>query len=204
MKSKDLLSVLCLCAIVFCSGCKDKDPNGVRDARHTDTLAVVMSNTPENIIERGRYLTLIGGCADCHSPKKMTEMGPVLDIDKYMMGYPADRPLPKFKKADIPSGWIMMTLDETATIGPWGISYGANLTPDATGLGNWTYENFKTALIEGKYKGDETARTLMPPMPWQSIGQMKDDDMRAVFAYLQTLKPIENVVPRYTPLIEVK
>ena len=36
---------------------------------------------------------------------------------------------------------------------------------------------------------------LLPPMPWQNYRQMTDDDLRAVFAYLGTLKPIENAVP---------
>lgn len=201
---KTFISCLRLCALVSCSSCTLNDPNEVKAAELSNEQAVAIANAPKDLTERGKYLTVMGGCADCHSPKKMSEMGPILDPDRYMMGYPADQLLPKFKKSDIPNGWIMMSMDQTATIGPWGISYAANLTPDATGIGNWSYENFKTALVKGKYMGQESARSLMPPMPWQNIGQMNDDDMRAMFAYLQSLKPIENLVPAYTPPTAMK
>jgi hypothetical protein len=32
-------------------------------------------------------------------------------------------------------------------------------------------------------------------MPWQTIGQMTDDDLKAMFAYLKSIKPIHNVIP---------
>ena len=36
---------------------------------------------------------------------------------------------------------------------------------------------------------------VLPPMPWPSYKQMTDDDLKAVFAYLQSVKPISNRVP---------
>lgn len=161
-------------------------------------------NSPYDIIERGEYLTRIIGCDHCHSPKKMTPQGPVLDMEKYMMGYPSDRPLPELNPADVvPGGWVFMTGDLTAAVGPWGITFASNLTPDPTGIGNWTFENFKLALVEGKFKGIETGRTILPPMPWQSLGTMEEEDMKAIFAYLKSLKPIENQVPGYIPPSEM-
>ena len=82
---------------------------------------------------------------------------------------------------------------------PWGTSFAGNLTPHETGIGNWSVEQFKRALKEGKYKGLENGRPLMPPMPWPALRNFTDEDLEAMFAYLQTLKPIDNVVPAYRP-----
>ncbi|NEN23897.1 diheme cytochrome c-553 [Cryomorpha ignava] len=166
----------------------------------SSNLQIAAVESPESVINRGEYLTKVIGCDHCHSPKKMTAQGPVIDIDKYMMGYPADRPLPEYDAANVaPGKWVLMNGDLTAAVGPWGITYASNLTPDPTGIGNWTFENFKLALTQGKYKGIESGRTIMPPMPWQSLGKMDETDMKAIFAYLKSLKPIENQVPAYTP-----
>jgi len=204
MRSKKLIPTFFLGAIVLCSSCALNNPNEGKAVNSENAETVSVANAPKDLIERGRYLVLVGGCAHCHSPKKMTEHGPEPDMDRFMMGYPADQPLPKYRQDEISNGWILMNGDLTATIGPWGITYAANLTPHETGIGNWSYDHFKRALVEGKYKGEETTRMLMPPMPWQDNGQMSDEDMRAMFAYLQSLKPIENVVPAYTPPTAMK
>src|SRR5690554_3191740 len=202
MKSNVFFLALSLCILIFGASCSVDNQNEVSAADTPDASTTTIPDAPLSFVERGGYLVLTSGCADCHSPKKMTEMGPVVDMDRYMMGFPADQPRPEFKQSDIPQGWILMNMDQTAAVGPWGVSYAANLTPDESGIGNWSYENFKRALVEGKYRGQETGRILMPPMPWQNIGQMKDEDMQAMFAYLQSLKPIENVVPAYTPPVQ--
>jgi hypothetical protein len=36
-------------------------------------------------------------------------------------------------------------------------------------------------------------------MPWQEFGQMKDEELKAIFAYLKTIKPVNNVVPPAAP-----
>lgn len=58
-----------------------------------------------------------------------------------------------------------------------------------------TIAQFFTSMRKGKLKGLETSRDLLPPMPWQSFKNVSDDDLRAIFAYLKSTKPIENVVP---------
>src|SRR4051812_42691724 len=45
-------------------------------------------------VERGRYLVNFGGCNDCHTPKKMTERGPVDDESRRLSGHPAEAKLP--------------------------------------------------------------------------------------------------------------
>jgi mono/diheme cytochrome c family protein len=81
---------------------------------------------------------------------------------------------------------------------PWGISFAANLTPDQqTGLGGWTAELFIKTMRTGKHFG--VARPLLPPMPWFSLAALSDRDLKAVFAYLKSIKPIRNQVPQPVP-----
>jgi hypothetical protein len=78
------------------------------------------------------------------------------------------------------------------------VSYAANLTSDEnTGIGIWTEEMFFRAMRTGKHMGQ--SRPIMPPMPWPGIGQMTDDDLRAIFAYLKSTPPVVNHVPDYQP-----
>ncbi|CAN5757469.1 c-type cytochrome [soil metagenome] len=149
----------------------------------------------EELVKRGNYLVTIAGCDDCHSPKKMGPMGPEIDMEHRLSGYPADRPFPKFDSNVVKKGIAMFNEDLTAAAGPWGVSFTANITSDATGIGNWTEGNFMTALRKGKFKGLEASRSLLPPMPWQNYAQMTDNDLKAIFAFLQSTKPVKNVAP---------
>jgi hypothetical protein len=105
--------------------------------------------------------------------------------------------------AEIQKGFTMFSPDFTAAIGVWGASFAGNLTSDATGIGNWTEANFLRAIRHGKLKGLENSRPLLPPMPWQVYANMKDEDLKAIFAYLKTTKPVENVVPGPKALSEL-
>lgn len=99
----------------------------------------------------------------------------------------------------IKEGFGMFYPDLTAAAGPWGISFAANLTPDQSGIGTWTEEQFKKALTQGKFKGIDGARTLLPPMPWFNYTVLKDEDASAIFAYLKSINPVVNVVPQPIP-----
>jgi hypothetical protein len=141
----------------------------------------------------------LGGCNDCHSPKVFTESGPVPDSKQLLSGSPGSAPLPK-----MPAGVIgrdqwgaLTTNDLTAWAGPWGVSFGVNLTPDATGLKAWTADTFIQAMRTGKHMG--TGRPILPPMPWPSLAKLPDEDLRAIFAYLQSLPPVANIVPAPIP-----
>jgi hypothetical protein len=137
------------------------------------------------------------GCNDCHTPKKMGPHGPEFDTDRTLSGHPADMPVAKFDTGTA-KNWILFNQILTNYVGPWGISYSANLTPDSTGIGSWTEEQFFKAIREGKYKGLDNTRPLLPPMPWQEYRKASDEDLKAVFAYLKSNKPIRNVVPTAT------
>jgi len=146
-------------------------------------------------VERGRYLVSYGGCNDCHSPKVFTPTGPVPDSTHLLAGHLGGPELPPVPGGLIgPNAWgAVTTNDLTAWVGPWGTSYAANLTPDSTGLGRWTADQFVATMRTGKHQG--TGRPIQPPMPWQYVGSLNDDDIRAIFAYLKTIPPVTNVVP---------
>ena len=153
-------------------------------------------------VKRGEYLVNFGGCNDCHSPKVMTPNGPAPDKARLLSGQPADSPLPPIPSGVVgpaPNQWAALTNgDLTAWVGPWGVSFAANLTPDkATGLGGWTAEQFIKTMRTGKHLG--VGRPILPPMPWYGLAGLSDADLKAIFAYLRTLKPIQNPVPSPIP-----
>jgi hypothetical protein len=48
--------------------------------------------------------------------------------------------------------------------------------------------------------GKVGARNIRPIMPWWFFGQMNDDDLKALFAYLHTLKPVHHRVDNSEPV----
>lgn len=197
---KVFFGVLALGLLMGLYSCKDAgSQENTSDESMIALEEITEPTTMENMEARGEYLVNIMGCADCHTPKKMTERGPVLDMDKYMMGYVGDQPLPPVPD-NVPIGpWVLFTGDLMAAVGPWGTSYAGNLTPDATGIGTWDLNQFTKAIREGKFKGIDESRPIMPPMPVEAYRFLNDEDVEAIFTYLKSLKPIENVVPGYQP-----
>ena len=184
--AKRLSAVFLMVSVIFLTTCRNNQKS---------VSSEVIEPTQEQFIQRGEYLVKIMGCNDCHSPKEIGPQGPVVITEVLLSGYPADRKLKKTNTDILKSGWVMLNEDFTAAAGMWGISFAANLTSDQTGIGNWTEENFKRALKEGKYKGIAVNRTLLPPMPWTNFTTINDEDIKAVFTYLKSSKPVKNVVP---------
>jgi hypothetical protein len=149
------------------------------------------------LVARGQYVVSTSGCNDCHSPKIFGPQGIHFDSTRLLSGHPASDPLPPVDmKALQPGYWMLFGPDLTSAVGPWGISYSANLTPDsATGIGAWDEASFIRALRTGKHMGQETGRPILPPMPWAEVAKMTDEDLKAIFAFLHTLKPVSNRVP---------
>jgi mono/diheme cytochrome c family protein len=145
-------------------------------------------------VARGEYLVTIGGCNDCHTPLRMGPRGPEPDTSRALSGHPQDVPMPAAPK--LPNGpWLWTgAATNTAFAGPWGVSYARNLTPDeVTGIGVWSEATFMKTIRTGKHWG--VGRPILPPMPWSNYAKMSDEDLRAVYAYLRTLKPVRNEVP---------
>lgn len=157
-------------------------------------LVAAASISPDSLVKHGQYLVSIMGCNDCHSPKLMGPNGLYPDPDRLLSGHPADMPLGKYDEATA-KNWILFNPVLTAIVGPWGVSYTANITSDSTGIGGWTEQQFFKAIREGKSKGLDNTRPLLPPMPWQEYANCKDEDLRAIFAYLKSTRPVKNVVP---------
>jgi len=147
----------------------------------------------------GKYLVNAIGCNDCHSPKIMTSIGPMPDTTKLLSGHPSTDKLPKFDwKLISEKQLLVFSSDLTACAGPWGISYTANLTPDAeTGIGGWTKDMFFSAIRTGKHLG--IGRPILPPMPWMEMKDLTNQDLESIYVYLKTLPPIKNKVPDPEP-----
>lgn len=161
------------------------------------------AKTKTELIERGQYLVTIGGCNDCHTPKIMTEHGVDIDPTRMLSGHIKEEQIPAFDSKGVSKGILQANMNLTAWQGPWGISYAANITPDKeSGIGNWTLEQFKMALRQGKSKGLAAARPLLPPMPWFNFAKMTDTDLEAMFAYLQSVPAVKNHVPAPQALAE--
>jgi mono/diheme cytochrome c family protein len=136
-------------------------------------------------VERGRYLVRITGCHDCHSPKVK---GMTPDLDRALSGRPGTTPLPSPTKEEVHA-----SPDLTAWTGPWGSSVASNLTPDpTTGIATrYNEASFLATMRSGK---KPNGTPIMPPMPSEVYQNMTDDDLKAIFAYLRTIKPIRNAV----------
>ena len=93
-----------------------------------------------------------------------------------------------------PGKWYLGSSDLTAWVGPWGISYAANLTPDSlTGTGTWSEELFIKIIRSGKFMGIDAGRPIMPPMPWQNVRQMTDEDLKKIALQILKSKPDQSI-----------
>lgn len=199
MKKSFLLSIMSLSIICFISCEKRIASNDAPvSVQNTENEAWDYGNF-ESEIAWGEHLVTILDCNVCHTPKKMTATGPVPDMDLMLSGSPAEGPGLDINRKEIESKGLTVTGDLTAWAGPWGISYAGNLTPHETGIGTWSEDQFFLAMREGKFKGLAESRTLLPPMPWDSFKHMTDDEIKAIFAYLKSIKPVSNMVPSAVP-----
>src|SRR5262245_30899535 len=123
--------------LLLVAGCQQPAP---APTQSTAPAPAASSSTP---VERGKYLVTVGGCNDCHTPKNLGPNGPEPDMSRELSGHPSTE-----KLAAIPAGLIapdkyltVVNNHLTAWVGPWGVSFAMNLTPDKeTGLGSWTQE----------------------------------------------------------------
>jgi mono/diheme cytochrome c family protein len=137
-------------------------------------------------IERGNYLVNhLGDCVGCHTPRTANGQS---DISLFLSGVPA-------KYAGIKEGPTQVA----GFPGPRGARfYAKNLTPDnETGLGKWSEEQFVKTFKTGiRFDGVKYA---LSPMEWNIYRNMKDEDVRAIYRYLRTTKPISNKPPANIP-----
>lgn len=139
--------------------------------------------TPDgsDLAARGQYLlTGVIACTDCHTPLNPETGEP--DFSKYFGG---GQPFE----------------------GPWGIVYGANITPHPeSGIGEWSSEDYYRAIASG-VRPDGRRLVLMP---WQDYATLTTTDLEAVVNFLQNgLEAVDNEIPApalnegFTEVIEI-
>ncbi|OJV14808.1 MAG: cytochrome C [Dyadobacter sp. 50-39] len=126
-----------------------------------------------NVIAYGKYLVNATGCVDCHSK---TDKGSVIAGTEFGGGM-------EFKS-------------------PGGVLISPNITMHRqTGIGNWTASDFvsrfKAFTAPGYVSPPVPESQPNTPMPWTMYAGMKESDLKAIYAYLKTVKSIENRVERY-------
>ncbi len=132
------------------------------------TIAASGQVRAETLLERGAYLVRgIVACGNCHTPKT-----------------PEGRLAPGMELA---GGFL---IEEEAVFK----AYAPNITPHAeTGIGGWTDAQIIGAIREGR-KPDGSI--IGPPMPIGLYRRISDRDVKAIVAYLRTVPPVKNIVPR--------
>ena len=82
-----------------------------------------------------------------------------------------------------------------AVASPFGSIWSTNITPDKeTGIGNWTLDQFRAAMIDGIAPG---GRHLYPAMTYDNFRFMSEGDLRALYDYLMTeVAPVRNDVQK--------
>ncbi len=128
-----------------------------------------------NKVAYGEYLVTAASCYSCHTKQKE---------DGTFIG-------PDF------AGGMEFTFEDGSTV------RAANLTPHASGIGNWTAAQFVQRFkffVDSNYVAQAVkAGDFQTVMPWNTYAGMTEEDLQAIFAYLQTIPPAENTVERFTP-----
>lgn len=156
--------------------------------------ATTTARAPADMVARGKYLVSTAGCHDCHTPFKLGPNGAEPDMSRMLSGHPESLVMPPAPTLP-PGPWLIMgAATNTAWSGPWGVSFTANLTPDAeTGLGQWTLRDFMSTIRTGRHMG--RGRAILPPMPIPVYNNFSDADLESIYRYLRTVPPLKNRVP---------
>lgn len=124
-----------------------------------------------DLVKYGEYMVTFSDCGTCHSP--LTPMGP--DQSKlFAGGYPFELSTNKVVSA--------------------------NITPDsATGIGTWDEQRFmnKFTLYRDEKEINHDPGQQNTIMPLSLYAGMKDGDIKAIYAYLKSVKPIKNQVEKF-------
>jgi mono/diheme cytochrome c family protein len=166
-----------LIVIVSLSACQNYNPMQDYDLKQPVTdhdVPVIPSQYAEADVMRGNYLAELLACGTCHTQGAL--------VGEPDPGYP-------FAGSSIGIAYTNPFENENP-----GVLYPANITPDEeTGIGSWSDE----AVIDAIRMGiDSHGNRMVPVMPWLSYSKIKDEDARALTAFLRSLKPVQHQVPR--------
>jgi mono/diheme cytochrome c family protein len=132
----------------------------------------------KDVVNYGKYLVTAASCVDCHT---RFEKGSLVAGTEFGGG----------REFPFPDGSLVIS---------------ANITPDPeTGIGKWDEQAF-VSLFRSRADSAVLNTKLNPGdfnsvMPWTMYGKMQEEDLKAIFAYLKTVKPINNRVEKFKPAI---
>lgn len=127
----------------------------------------------ETKVERGEYLVNLLSCAYCHTEGALVGRP---DPKRYLSGSSIGIAYTPFKEPDLPA-----------------VVFARNLTSDQeTGLGDWSAAEIKRVIVSGV---DKHGRRQLPVMPWPGYAFIRDEDLDAIVAYLQSLAPVRFAPP---------
>ena len=145
----------------------------------------------------GEALVLEARCSFCHTPGIETEGVKDSESSRLLSGHPSDYKLPEIPNVPVGSQqWLefMANLDSTVWVDDETVVFSANITPDKkTGIGEWTEEMFINTIRTGKHPG--WRKDLRKPMPWLEYSRLTNEQLIAIYAYLMSIKPVNNKVP---------
>jgi len=131
--------------------------------------------SPANSVAYSKYLLTIAGCAECHTPENQGQ-----DIKGMYL-----------------AGGFEIRM-------PFGIIRSANITPDKeTGIGKWSQEKFINQFKQYDIPADSLPNVnptdFNSIMPWKMYAGIKKQDLKALYAYLQTVTPVKHAVTKFIP-----
>lgn len=136
----------------------------------------VLKPLPSDSLKYGAYLVNASACVECHTP---VDRGQIIAERAYSGG----------REFAMPSGIIRS----------------ANITPDSeTGIGKWTEQAFieRFKFYEDAAHIEKVGSSQMNTiMPWAMYARMDSIDLKAIYQYLFSLKPIQNEVVRFSDQI---
>ena len=161
----------------------EKSPSAAADYEELEAITVLDSPAPvvgsyhpadKDKIERGSYMIELLGCGSCHTNGAF-EGAP--DISRPLAGSHTGIAFSNPLGDELP-----------------GVIYPPNITPDEeTGIGRWSDRQIKNAIRAGI--GRHGNRRIAS-MPWQAYSRLTDDDIDAMVAFLRSIKPVLNSVPK--------
>ncbi len=126
-------------------------------------------------LARGAYLINAASCVECHTK---VDKGQILKELAFSGG----------REFAFPDGSVVRS---------------TNITPDKTGIGNWTEEQFIQrfkAYTDSTYATPTVAAgEFNTIMPWTMYSAMTKEDLAAIYKFLKTIKPLSNTVERFMP-----
>jgi hypothetical protein len=169
-KLTTLMTAMCAAVIfIYSIGCGN-EPKTTTEPE----AAKPNEDSIKKVVDRGAYLANhVTGCIDCHSKHEWAKYsGPMVPGTEGMGGEKFDQKL----------------------VGVPGVVYARNITPDPeTGIGKWSDAEIIRAMTQGISKNGDT---LFPLMPYPHFNGLAKEDVLSIVAYLHTLKPIKNEVPK--------